>query len=232
MALVGAGEFLPAMEEVDRALLAATGRVRPRVVVLPTASWPDGEPVFARWAAMGEEHFTRLGAEVETAPVRDLADADDPACAQAIGEADLVYLSGGRPGHLARVLGGTAVGAAIRGAHVRGAVVVGSSAGAMILAGRHVLVGRRSAFPLLVRWRDALGLVPGTAVIPHYDTFPEPLSALVALRSPRGIVILGIDESTAAVGRGDGWQVLGRGRVTIWRGRRRERVRAGETFRL
>ncbi len=232
MALVGAGEFLPAMEAVDRALLAATGRSRPRVVILPTASWPDGEPAFARWSAMGEEHFARLGAEVETAPVRDRVAADDPAWAQAVGEADLVYLSGGKPDHLARVLIGTAVGAAIHAVHERGAVVVGSSAGAMILAGRHVLVGRRSAFPVLVRWRDALGLVPGTAVIPRYDVFPEPLTALVALRSPRDTVILGIDRDTAAVGRGDGWQVLGCGRVTVWRGRRRERIRAGETFRL
>jgi len=232
VALVGAGEFLPAMEAVDRVLLAATGRSRPRVVILPTASWPDGEPAFARWSAMGEEHFARLGAEVETAPVRDRIAADDPACAQAVGEADLVYLSGGKPDHLARVLIGTAVGAAIRGVHERGAVVVGSSAGAMVLAGRHVLVGRRSAFPVLVRWRDALGLVPGTAVIPHYDAFPEPLSAFVALRSPKDTVILGIDKGTAAVGHGDGWQVLGCGRVTVWRGRRRERIRAGETFRL
>jgi len=109
--------------------------------------------------------------------------------------------------------------------------VVGCSAGAMILAGRHVLVGRRSAFPVLVRWREGLALVPGAAVIPHYDHFPEPLSALVALRSPREIVVLGIDEGTAAVNRGDSWQVLGSGRVTVWRGRRRERIRSGETFR-
>lgn len=220
------------MEAVDRALLSATGRSRARVVILPTASWPDGEPVFARWAAMGEEHFSRLGAEVETAPVCDRLTADDPACAQAIGEADLVYLSGGKPDHLSRALLGTAAGAAILAAHERGAVIAGSSAGAMVLAGRHVLVGRRSAFPLLVRWREALALVPGTAVIPHYDRFPEPLSALVALRSPRGLIVLGIDEDTAAVSHGGSWQVLGAGRVTVWRGRRRERVRAGETFRL
>ena len=220
------------MEAVDRALLSATGRSRARVVILPTASWPDGEPVFARWAAMGEEHFSRLGAEVETAPVCDRLTADDPACAQAIGEADLVYLSGGKPDHLSRALLGTAAGAAILAAHERGAVIAGSSAGAMVLADRRLLLGRRSAFPILVRWREALALVPGAAVIPHYDRFPEPLSAVVALRSPRAIVVLGIDEDTAAVSRGGSWQVLGSGRVTVWRGRRRERVRAGETFRL
>ena len=97
VALVGAGEFLPAMAEFDAGLLAATGRARPRVAILPTASYPDGEEVFTRWAAMGVAHFGELGAEVEPVLVRDRAGADDPAAAQAIGEADLVYLSGGKP---------------------------------------------------------------------------------------------------------------------------------------
>ena len=44
--------------------------------------------------------------------------------------------------------------------------------------------------------------------------------------------MLGIDEETALVGRDGVWQVHGRGRVTVWRGRHRERLRAGETLRL
>jgi cyanophycinase len=64
IALVGAGEFLPAMAEFDAELLASTGRARPRVAILPTASYPDGEEVFQRWAAMGVAHFSGLGAEV------------------------------------------------------------------------------------------------------------------------------------------------------------------------
>src|SRR5262245_66409563 len=100
IALVGSGEFLPVMEEIDAGLLAASGRPRPRVAILPTASWPDGEEVFRRWATMGAEHFANLGAEVEPVLVRDRLDADDEAPAQAIGEADLVYLSGGKPKHL------------------------------------------------------------------------------------------------------------------------------------
>ena len=35
------------------------------MVVLPTASYPDGEDVFQRWASMGVAHFAALGAEVE-----------------------------------------------------------------------------------------------------------------------------------------------------------------------
>src|SRR6266496_1760179 len=65
VALIGAGEFLHAMAAFDAHLLAATGRAHPRVAIVPTASFPDGEAVFRRSAAMGIEHFSRLGAEVE-----------------------------------------------------------------------------------------------------------------------------------------------------------------------
>ena len=231
VALVGAGEFLPQMVEVDRGLLAATGRSRPRVAILPTASLPDGEDVFQRWAAMGVQHFTALGAEVEPVLVRDRAGAADEAFVQAIGEADLIYLSGGQPSFLLSVLAGTRLAEALVEAHERGAVVAGCSAGAMVLAAR--LPGFRGRFlPWPLRWRSALGIVPASAVLPHYDAWPEPLSALLALQAPRGMAVIGIDEDTAIIGRDGAWQVQGRARATVWRGRHRERFRRGEAFRL
>lgn len=230
VALVGSGEFLPAMADIDAGLLAATGRKRPRVAILPTASWPDGEDVFARWASMGVEHFRRLGAEVEPVMVRGREDAGDTVHAQAIGEADLVYLSGGKPGHLSDALDGSPLGDAILAAHLRGAVLAGCSAGAMVLVDRHFeLRAGKLIWP--ARWRDGLGLVPGVAVVPHYDAWPEALSALLVLQSPRTSVVLGIDEETAIIGRGGAWQVHGRSRITVWRGRHRERFRRGEVFR-
>jgi cyanophycinase len=198
---------------------------------MPTASWPDGADVFERWAALGVEHFSGLGAEVEPVLVRDRADADDQAHAQAIGEADLIYLSGGKPGHLSETIAGSRVEAALLAAHERGAVIAGCSAGAMVLAERHFeLRGRKLIWPL--RWCAGLGLVSGASILPHYDAWPEPLSAMLVLQSPRGGAVLGIDEETALVGRDGSWQVHGRSRVTLWRGRQRERFRAGDVFRL
>lgn len=217
------------MADFDAGLLAVTGRARPRVAVLPTASYPDGDDVFMHWAAMGVSHFGELGAEVEPVLVRDRAGADDPAAAQAIGEADVVYLSGGRPSYLMEVLDGSAVGRAIAQAHERGAVIAGCSAGAMVLAS-HAFDFRARLAPWPLRWRHGLGFVPGASVVPHYDAWPEPLSALIALQAPRGSLVLGIDEGTALVGRDGSWQVHGPGRVTVWRGRHRDRYRVGESF--
>jgi cyanophycinase len=231
IALVGSGEFLPAMSEIDAGLLAATGRSRPRVAILPTASWPDGEEVFRRWASMGAEHFGALGAEVEAVLVRDRFDAEDGAHVQAIGEADLIYLSGGKPGHLTRTLVGSPVGDALVAANRRGATLAGCSAGAMTLTDRHWDFRKRRLF-WPVRWQAGLGLVPGATVIPHYDALPEPMSAMLVLQAPRGLATLGIDEETALVGRDGSWQVAGAGRVTVWRGRHRQRYRRGDVIRI
>ena len=230
--LVGSGEFTPAMEAIDRDLLVATGRTRPRVAIVPTASWPDGDETFRRWIDEGTRHFLALGAEVEGVEMRTLEDALDGSCAQAIGEADLVYLSGGKPDHLLDTLAGTPAGAAIQAVHDRGGIVAGCSAGAMVLAARQPRIGRRRFLRLPLGWRDALGLVPASAVLPHYDAFPEVLAAALVLLAPRGTCVVGVDEETAAVGRDGAWQVWGRGRVTVWHGRARTRYREGEGFRL
>jgi cyanophycinase len=180
---------------------------------------------------MGVAHFGALGAEVEPVLVRDRSEADDAAAAQALGEADLIYLSGGKAGHIIRALDGSAVGRAIFDAHARGAILAGCSAGAMVLAG-YAFDFRVRLLPWMLRWRDGLGFVPGASVVPHYDAWPEPICALIALQAPRGSIVLGIDEGTAVVGRDGAWQVHGQSRVTVWRGRHRDRYRAGETFRL
>jgi cyanophycinase len=229
IALVGSGEFTPAMVEVDRGLLAATGRQKPRVAIVPAASWPDGEAVFMRWARMGEEHFRALGATPVPVLIRDQETADDADAAGEISRADLIYMSGGKPGHLLSLLRDSAAGAALREAHARGAVVAGCSAGAMVLGGHQIRIGSRGFLRPPIGWDDGLGLVPGVVVMPHYDAIPETLIAPLALAAPADFLVVGIDENTAAVGRPGAWQVQGRGRVTVWRGSRRERHRAGES---
>jgi cyanophycinase len=230
VALVGSGEFTPAMDDIDRLLLATTGRERPRVAIVPTASWPDGEAVFMRWAEQGIAHFEAIGAETDAVPVRDREAAADPAHAAAVSAADLVYFSGGKPGHLLDALRGTVLGTALLDAHARGAVVAGCSAGAMVLGAHQVRVGGRG-LQLPIGWQESLGIAPRLVIMPHYDIFPETVVAAAALALPDGDVLVGIDEETALVG-GDGeWRVHGRGRVTVWRGSRRERHRAGAVVR-
>jgi cyanophycinase-like exopeptidase len=130
---------------------------------------------------------------------------------------------------LRATLSGTRVGAAIAGAPLRGAVVAGCSAGAVFMGERAFRFRRR---PRFLRWDEALGLVPGAIVAPHYDAIPETLVAPLVLAAPSGSTVVGIDENTALVGRDGEWRVHGSGRVTVWRGLRRRRHRAGSVITL
>ena len=100
----------------------------------------------------------------------------------------------------------------------------------MVLGERQLDLGLRLGWPM--RWPEALAAAAGVAVLPDYDARPEAVMALLAMQAPRGILVLGIDRETAVIGRNGSWQVHGRARVTVWRGRRRVRHRSGEAFRL
>jgi cyanophycinase-like exopeptidase len=208
LALVGSGEYLPVMTEVEGLLIA--GRP-PRYVQLPTAAAPEGERSLRRWLDLGAAQAERLGVEQVPVVVRDRADADSPDLAGLITGAGLIYLSGGSPAYLAQTLRGTAVWQAIVGAWRAGSALAGCSAGAM------ALTGWVPAMRALHREPDpGLGVLPGLRVLPHFDKMlgwvPDLLTRAL-LHPPPGTTVLGIDEDTAIVdltGAGRTWQVHGR----------------------
>ena len=218
LVLCGSGEFTPAMTEVDRGILAHIGSHPARVAIVPTAAGLEDTP--KRWVAMGTAHFAALGADATGVMVLDRSDAEDPRHADAIANADWIYFSGGKPGHLVESLAGTAFWSAVLARHRAGAVLAGASAGAMMLGSQtfHFPDGMdESGLPRRVAVRDALGLLPGIFVAPHFDAVPGDLWRRWAAVWPDGHRMLGIDEDTAIVERSDGWSVVGKGRAMVFR---------------
>ena len=210
IALVGSGEFLPAMEALDAGLLAG----RPaRAVFLPTAAALEGPDRVGYWLGLGAEHYRRLGAEPVPLAVLDRRDADDPALAAQVAGAGLVYLSGGNPGYLADTLRDTAVLAAVLAAWRAGAALAGCSAGACALTA--VADDTRTG-----EARPGLAVVPGLVVLPHFDRIERWRPGIVTRRAAElsgGQTLVGIDEETALVSvDGDGgWRVEGRRKVWV-----------------
>ena len=213
IALVGSGEYLPVMGEVEAWLLE--GRPQ-RYVQLATAAAPEGDSSLKRWHDLGAMSAARLGAEQVIIDVRKRADADDPAWVDKIKGAGLIYLSGGNPSYLARTLVGTRVWSAIEREWRAGASLAGCSAGAMALAGyvpdfRHPRNGGVSG----------LGVVPGIRVLPHFDRYTKwmPDFAMRPLVT-EGAQIIGIDEDTCFVAEPSStpdWLFSVRGRQSVWR---------------
>jgi cyanophycinase-like exopeptidase len=206
IALVGSGEFTPATEEVDRALLA--GRPQ-RVVYLPTAAALEGDERIGYWVELGRAHFRRLGVEATPLMVLTRDDADRDDLAAAVAGCGLVYLSGGNPPFLAQTLAGSRVGAAIRTAWEEGAAVAGCSAGAIALTETVPDIRNRHGRPV-----PGLALARGISVIPHFDRIEQWMPGAIQLAveaTPAGVHLVGIDEDTAIVGGPKEWRVMGRG---------------------
>jgi cyanophycinase len=218
LVLCGSGEFTRAMVDVDRAIVADLGTRRVRVAIVPTAAGLEDTP--KAWVAMGTAHFAALGAEATGVMVLNRADAEDPRHASALANVDWIYFSGGKPDHVVETLTGTPFWSAVLARHRAGAVLAGASAGAMMLGSRtlHFPKGLdETGVPRRVAIRDALGLLPGIIVAPHFDAVPAELWRGSRDIWPDGHRMLGIDEDTAIVERADGWRVLGKGRALVFR---------------
>ena len=118
LALVGSGEYTPAMDPIDRFLLELCGD-RP-ILLIATSCAMEGLDVMERWERLGMAHFRKLGAQAEPLRICDREDADRPEHAERIAEAGLVWFSGGTPAYLAQAFDGTLCLQALEAANRRG----------------------------------------------------------------------------------------------------------------
>jgi cyanophycinase len=153
----------------------------------------------------------------------DRASANQPGIAEAIRAARLVYLLGGFTHYLGQTLADSLCLDAMRDAYQAGAVIAGSSAGAMVMCEQYYN-------PETERFEAGLGFVPGACVIPHHNTFGKGWAPKLAARLP-GVVLVGIDEQTGMIDDGPQgqWRVYGKGAVTLYRGGGSDVFFAGET---
>jgi cyanophycinase len=219
LVLNGGEEFKPGNEPQDRELIA---RCRPGpALVVPTAAARQS-PEMA--VATARRWFSGLGVEIEALPVYSRRDAASPELVARAAQAGFLYLTGGDPGLVVRVLAASPVWNAMLDAWESGAGLAGSSAGAMAL-GERTLVMARWPHHHERRAVEALRLVPGVAVIPHFERF-GPRWRVEDL--PEGTTSLGIDERTAASWDGSRWQALGAGGVTVVSPSGRARFESGQ----
>lgn len=212
IALVGAGEYLPVMEDVDRYLLSSVNSKTPRVVCLPTAAGQESDDSISRWSRMGVEHFQKLGADVQALRIIDKDSANDPQFDSVLENADFIYFSGGSPLHLFQTMHGSRAWSSMQKAWSKGAVYAGCSAGAMILS-------KRVPSFRLTQTVEGFGIIPVQFILPHFDEMPlvfKPMIFALRKQLKKSEHMLGVDENTALVGHvGGEWKVMGQGTVHL-----------------
>ncbi len=190
--------------------------------MVPTAAARQGPD---EAIAHASQWFGKLGLSLQALPVLKRGDANSREVAQMARTGGFFYLVGGDPGLVVQVLLGSRVWRAMFDAWLGGASLAGSSAGAMALCS-HTLI--RAGWPNRFNRRpaDALGLVPNTAVLPHFETFGHRWVESARRELPH-VTLLGIDERSAAVWEEGGWRAAGPGAVTVMQDGKTARFSSG-----
>jgi cyanophycinase len=229
--LLGSGEFLPWSEQVDQRLVAeADGDGR--VLIVPTASAPEGKDVFERWGSLGLAHFSRLDIPAEVLDLRTREDTDDPRLLARLDGASAVYFSGGNPAYLARTLGDSDFLAAMLKQLDRGMAYAGCSAGVACL---NEITFDSDTMDIGQIFKPGLALVPRTVFAPHWDivdTWMPGASEFMVGSVPEGFTFVGMDEDTAMMGRGSSWEVIGKSGIHIKSENAWATYRDGDRFEL
>ena len=223
--LEGGSEFGGHMSEPDLRAIELAGGSRASIVILPTAAAPDHNHL--RAGRNGQRWFESLGASrVDVVPVTDKPSADNPDFVTRIATANLIYLLGGFPLYLCETLRDSRVWLAALEAYRSGAVIAGSSAGAMVLC-------RHYYDPYEGKLLPGLNLLENICILPHHNRFGRGWASKLRSLIPRA-TLLGIDEQTGVINdASDGeWTVYGADAATLYRGEQIEVHARGEQFRM
>ncbi|CAN5246903.1 Type 1 glutamine amidotransferase-like domain-containing protein [soil metagenome] len=162
---VGGGSFNAGAIAIHRRLLALTGKPKPRVCFIPTAS--GDEPEYIR---VFHEWMRESGAEGN---VYTLTRPSEGIPREQIPDHDIIYVGGGNTARMLELWRGRGFDRLIVQGAERGAILSGTSAGMNCWFDCCVT----DSFGPLRELMDGLGLIKGSAC-PHIDTEPERMPTL------------------------------------------------------
>jgi cyanophycinase len=222
--LAGGAEFGGRMSEPDLRVIELAGGFDAPICIIPTAAAPDHN--HKRAGNNGVRWFRELGAQnVSTVDVIDSSSANDSSLAASIRTSSLIYLLGGFPRHLGETLANSLCWRAALEAYAKGAVIAGSSAGAMVLCEHYY-------DPYEGKLLRGLNLVPNACVLPHHNNFGKSWAKKLLQLLPKSTLI-GIDEQTGMIDDTNGqWHVYGAGGVTLYSENKVQDHKHGTAFSL
>jgi cyanophycinase len=191
--------------------------------IIPTAAAPDYN--YDNAGGIGTRWFRSLGVrDVASLKIIDKPSANNKEFADSLRSAKFIYMLGGFTHFLGQMLKDSLAWEAALKAFQKGAVIGGSSAGAMVICQFYY-------DPSSGKVVEGLNLIPNSLVLPHHDTFGKRWAPRLMEEIPN-VTLIGIDEQTGMLDDGpdNTWTVHGRGKVTLYRNGHTETHKAGKPF--
>jgi len=215
LVLFGSGEFTENVNDIDEYLIT---KYKPKnVAVIPTAAGQEAD--VEKWIDMAKTHYGKFNLPVIPIEIFNKTQANDRHLVNLLADADWIFFSGGSPNYLIETLRGSLLWDEVIEKYNKGALLSGSSAGAMVM-GKYIL---SPSFKTIfgkdkVMWQEAFDLIDYT-IIPHFDHFKRQSGfvnklvsrSLTKIKSPW----MGIDENTAIEFDGKDKIVHGMGNVEV-----------------
>jgi cyanophycinase len=213
---------------VDEFVRLAGGR-KARIVVIPTGASslrfgpektilnPDWPRERAEWLTY-EKHLRQLfGTEsITVLHTRDRSRADSEEFTQPLRTATGVFLGTGNAGRHAAAYLGTRTQSELKALLDRGGVIMGSSAGSIIL-GSFIVRGRPDK-PLLMAKGHTQGFafLQNVAINPHLTSAKRDNELVNVCDEHPSVLGLGLDDEVALVVGGNRFRVMGKGGVAVY----------------
>ncbi|HKJ37640.1 MAG TPA: Type 1 glutamine amidotransferase-like domain-containing protein, partial [Anaerolineales bacterium] len=188
--LEGGAEFGGRMRDPDLRAIELAGGFDAPLRIIPTAAAPDDN--HRRAGSNGVRWFQSLGAkDVESVPLIDKASANEEEIANSLRDAKLIYLLGGFTHYLGQTLKDSLAWTAALDAYNNGAVIAGSSAGAMVMCEFYYHHNEGKVF-------EGLNMLPNSLVLPHHNSFGKRWAPKLLKEIP-DVTLIGIDEETGMI---------------------------------
>lgn len=212
LVIVGGALSDPAI--VERFIELAGGPDAP-IVVVPTAGGAEDYDQFCTCLNL----LRRNGANnLTVVHTRDPVEADTEVFVRPLRRARAVWFTGGRQWRIADSYLGTLTEEAFRQVLERGGVIGGSSAGASIQGSLLVRGDTESNTVMLGDHLEGFGYLRNVGIDQHLLRRNRQFDMLEVIAAYPDLLGIGLDENTAIVVQGDGFEVMGQGYVAIYDG--------------
>jgi len=208
LVVVGGGRFT---EEAQRKFVELAGGAKAMIVVVNSADDRSQTSSEVPW-------LTKAGVKnIVVMQPRTPAEAEAPQWIAHLRQATGVWFGGGRQWRIVDAFEGSACYEAFHDVLRRGGVIGGSSAGATI-QGEYLVRGSPVGNMTMMAdgYERGFAFWPGAAVDQHFTERKRLPDLQLLHRTHPQLLAVGIDEATTVVVRGDGFEVLGPGSVTLF----------------